>query len=141
MRVSFGGFWLSCFISINGSAWAQSSFDPYIALPTSKPKIFDYVRKNEVQVVVDMHIDRCTLILTNGEEITVYQKCAILLEDLPQVDRIKFTNLFGQVFVQPDFVFDLRSTNNSGCRLNFQNARFVAVNESCSVVHERLIKP
>jgi hypothetical protein len=78
------------------------------------------------------------LILSDGEEIRVFQKCAPVAAALKNERLVSFPNEFGMVFVSPSSIFNLFSTNNSGCRLNLKNRKFVSVNQSCDSVYQAL---
>ncbi|HUB64345.1 MAG TPA: hypothetical protein VL996_07860, partial [Methylocella sp.] len=77
-------------------------------------------------------------ILSNGEDLRVWQKCSSVAAELQNKNLVSFPNEFGMVYVFEPDIFDLLSTNNSGCRLNLKNRKFVAVNQSCESVHQAL---
>ena len=78
------------------------------------------------------------LILSDGEEIRVFQKCAPVAAVLKNERLVSFPNEFGMVFVTVSSIFDLVSTNTSGCRLNLKNRKFVSVNQSCELTYQAL---
>jgi hypothetical protein len=119
-------------------AAAAEPEDPYFQLHSAKPGKFDYVRKSEIQAFVDVSPSHCIVILSNGDEIRAYQKCSSMTDRLNKEGLATFETPFGSVLLSPFYIYDLVSTNNSGCRLNLRNGRFVAVNLSCDAVHEAL---
>jgi hypothetical protein len=120
-----------------GAAAAEPE-DPYFQLHSAKPGKFDYVRKSEIQAFVDVSPSHCIVILSNGDEIRAYQKCVSMTDQINKQGLATFDTAFGSVLLSPFYIYDLVSTNNSGCRLNLRNGRFVAVNLSCDAVHGTL---
>lgn len=112
--------------------------DPFLALATHAEGVVNYVRASEVQALVDLNQSKCLLVLTSGEELRAWQKCASIAGDPKQFGFVAFTSPFGSVFVFPGFVSSLRSTNSSGCSMALRNARFIPVNESCVAAHKAL---
>lgn len=119
-------------------AAAAAQEDPYFPLHSAKPGKFNYVRKSEIQAFVDVSPSHCVVILSNGDEIKAYQKCSSMTDHLIKEGLATFETSFGSVLLSPLYIYDLLSTNNSGCRLNLRNGRFVAVNLPCDAVHEAL---
>ena len=120
-----------------GSAAAKD--DPYLAVKANAAGMVNYVRRSEIEALADVSPSDCMLILSDGEEIRVFEKCASIAAELQHNKRpVSFPNEFGMVFVSPSFIFDLVSTNTSGCRLNLKNRKFVSVNQSCELVHQAL---
>lgn len=117
---------------------AVAQEDAYLALQTNAPGAFNYVRLAEIQVFLDASPSHCVIILNDGEEIRAFQKCASLTDHLQQTGLISFPNTFGSVLLSPSFISTLLSTNNSGCRLNLKNGKFVHVSQPCSAVHKTL---
>jgi hypothetical protein len=123
---------------------AAAQEDAYLALQSNAPGAFNYIRLAEVQVFLDASPSRCTIILTDGEEIRAFQKCSPLTDhlrqtgQLQQIGLISFPNSFGSVLLSPSFISNLVSTNNAGCRLNLKNGKFVHVSQPCNAVHKAL---
>ncbi|SFK38285.1 hypothetical protein SAMN05444581_10729 [Methylocapsa palsarum] len=125
-------------LAASGRQAAAEPEDAYFQLHSAKPGKFDYVRKSEIQAFVDVSPSHCIVILSNGEEIRAYQKCAPMTDQVSKEGLATFATPFGSVLLSPFYIYDLVSTNNSGCRLNLRNGRFVAVNLSCEAVHQAL---
>jgi hypothetical protein len=119
---------------------AAGEDDPYLAIKTNAAGTINYVRQSEIEAFADVSASNCILILTNGEDIRVFQNCASVAAGLQDKSLVSFPNDFGTVFVSSPFISDLLSTNNSGCRLNLQNRKFVSVNQSCESVHRALLR-
>lgn len=126
------------FLSMAGLAPAAFGEDPYLAVRTTAAGAVNYVRLSEIEALADVSPSHCMLILSNGEEIRVFQKCSSHAAALQSKSLVSFPNEFGAVFVSPAFIFDMLSTSNSGCRLNLRNRRFVPVSQSCESVHQAL---
>ncbi len=120
------------------SAPATCQDDPWLAIQTNNAGALNYVRQSEIEAFADVSPANCMLILSDGEEIRVFQKCAPVAAALKNERLVSFPNEFGMVFVSPSSIFDLFSTNTSGCRLNLKNRKFVSVNQSCNSVHQVL---
>jgi hypothetical protein len=110
----------------------------WLAIQTNNAGALNYVRQSEIEAFADVSPANCMLILSDGEEIRVFQKCAPVAAALKNERLVSFPNEFGMVFVSPSSIFNLFSTNNSGCRLNLKNRKFVSVNQSCDSVHQAL---
>ncbi|WP_036260001.1 hypothetical protein [Methylocapsa aurea] len=123
---------------LEGAAGAAGG-DPYIAIATHAEGVVNYVRASEVQALVDLNQSKCMVALNNGEEIRAWQKCASIAGDPKQFGFVSFAAPFGNVFVLPEVVYSLRSTNSLGCSLTLRNGRFIPVNESCADAHKGLI--
>lgn len=119
---------------------AASEEDPYLAIQANAAGLTNYVRKSEIEAFTDVSAANCILILTTGEEIRVFQKCAPVAAGLNNTNLVSFSNEFGMVFVTPSSLVGLLSTNNAGCRLNLKNRKFVSVNQSCESVHQVLLR-
>jgi hypothetical protein len=119
-----------------GTAAGQE--DAYLAVQTNVAGTVNYVRQSEIEAFADVSASACILILSDGEDIRVFQKCSSIVAVMQNKSLVTFPNEFGTVFVSPSFIFDLLSTNNSGCRLNLKNRKYVAVKQSCSSVHQAL---
>ncbi|WP_156898297.1 hypothetical protein [Methylocapsa acidiphila] len=117
---------------------AAADHDPFLALSTHVEGVVNYVRASEVQALVDLNQSKCLLVLTNGEELRAWQKCASIAGDPKQFGFVAFTSPFGSVFIFPGFVSSLRGTNRSGCNMALRNARFIPVEESCADAHKAL---
>jgi hypothetical protein len=124
------------FLVASGPAAGQD--DPWLAIQTNNAGALNYVRQSEIEAFADVSPANCMLILSDGEEIRVFQKCAPVAAALKNERLVSFPNEFGMVFVSPSSIFNLFSTNNSGCRLNLKNRKFVSVNQSCDSVHQAL---
>ena len=118
---------------------AAGADDPYLAIKPHAAGSINYVRQSEIEALADVSSSNCIVILTNGEDIRVFQNCASVAAGVQDKSLVSFPNDFGSVFVSSPFISDLFSTNNSGCRLNLQNRRFVSVNQSCKSVHRALL--
>jgi hypothetical protein len=114
---------------------AAGEDDPYLAIKTNAAGTINYVRQSEIEAFADVSASNCILILTNGEDIR-----ASVAAGLQDKSLVSFPNDLGTVFVSSPFISDLLSTNNSGCRLNLQNRKFVSVNQSCESVHRALLR-
>jgi hypothetical protein len=112
--------------------------DPWLAIQTNNAGALNYVRQSEIEAFADVSPTNCMLILSDGEEIRVFQKCAPVAPALKNERLVSFPNEFGMVFVSPPSIFDLFSTNTSGCRLNLKNRKLASVNQSCESVHQGL---
>jgi hypothetical protein len=124
---------------IQGGAAKAAGEDPYVALSTHAEGGANYVRRSEVQALVDLNQSKCMVVLNNGEEIRAWQKCASIAGDPKQFGYASFGAPFGNVFVPPAMVYSLRSTNSLGCSLTLRNGRFIPVKESCAEAHKMLI--
>jgi len=113
--------------------------DPYVALSTHVEGVVNYVRRSEVQALVDLNQAKCMIALNNGEEIRAWQKCVSIAGDPKQFGFVSLTAPFGNVFVHPAVVYSLRSTNRFGCSLTLKNGRNIPVNESCTDAHKALL--
>lgn len=121
-----------------GLGAAAGQEDPWLAVKPNAAGTINYVRQSEIEAFADVSPSHCMLILSDGEEIRVFQKCLSVAAALKNERLISFSNEFGAVFVSPSSIYDLFSTNNSGCRLNLKNRKFVSVNQSCESVHQAL---
>jgi hypothetical protein len=117
---------------------AAGEEDAYLAIQTNVAGAVNYVRQSEIDAFADVSASACILILSDGEDIRVFQKCASIVAALQNKSLVTYPNEFGMVFVSPQSIFDLLSTNNSGCRLNLKNRKYVSVNQSCESVHRAL---
>lgn len=120
-----------------GSAPAKD--DPYLAVKANAAGTVNYVRRSEIEALVDVSPSDCMVILSDDQEIRVFEKCAWIAAELQHSKRpVSFPNEFGMVFVSPSFIFNLVSTNISGCRVNLKNRKSVSINQSCESVHQAL---
>jgi hypothetical protein len=117
---------------------AAGQEDAYLAVQTNVTGALNYVRQSVIEAFADVSASACILILSDGEDIRVFQKCASIVAETQNKGLVSFPNEFGMVFVSPPSIFDLLSTSNSGCRLNLKNRKYVVVNQSCSSVHQAL---
>jgi hypothetical protein len=138
MRAS-GLFCLIAGILAGGLAQdASAEEDAFLALPSNAAGAFNYARVSDIQVFMDAGPSRCSVLLTDGEEIKAFQKCSVITQRLEQNGLISLPNSFGTVLLASSFVASLISTNNGGCRLNLRNGRWVPVNQPCGAVHKAL---
>ncbi|HEY8008266.1 MAG TPA: hypothetical protein VIE66_16055 [Methylocella sp.] len=121
---------------LSGAAACQE--DPWLAIQPNASGATNYVRRSEIEAFADVSPSNCMLILSDGEEIRVFQKCAPVAAVLKNERLVSFPNEFGMVFVTVSSIFDLVSTNTSGCRLNLKNRKFVSVNQSCESTYQAL---
>jgi hypothetical protein len=112
--------------------------DAFLALQGATPGAFNYARLADIQVFLDASPTRCSVLLTDGQEIKAFQKCASITRHLEQIGLVSFPNTFGSVILAPSFVSSLVSINNGGCRLNLRNGRWVPVDQPCGAVHDAL---
>ena len=124
--------------ALNATDRAAAQADAYLQVQSNASGAFNYVRLAEIEVFSDTSPSHCMIILTDGAEIRAFQKCSSLTDHLQQTGLISFPSNFGSVLLSPSFISTLLSTNNSGCRLNLKNGKFVHVTQPCSMVHKAL---
>jgi hypothetical protein len=141
MHASRSIWWLAAILLFHLATFctAASEHDPYLAIKTHAAGTTNYVKHSEIEAFADVSGSNCILILTNGEDIRVFQNCTSVAAGLQDKNLVSFPNDFGRVFVSPFFISALLSTSNSGCRLNLQNRKFVSVSASCESVHGALL--
>ncbi len=112
--------------------------DAFLALQGATPGALNYARLADIQVFLDASPTRCSVLLTDGQEIKAFQKCASITQHLGQIGLVSLPNAFGSVLLAPSFVSSLVSINNGGCRLNLRNGRWVPVDQPCRAIHDAL---
>jgi len=117
---------------------AAGEEDAYLAIQINPAGGLSYVRRSEIQAFADVSPSNCLLLLTDGEDIRIFQKCTPFAAELQDKSLISFPNEFGKVFVSSSLIFDLLSTNRSGCRLNLKSRKYLTVTQSCEIVHQSL---
>ncbi len=110
--------------------------DAFLPLQAATPGSFNYARLSDIQVFLDASPSRCSVFLTDGQEIKAFQKCASITEHLEQIGLVSFPNAFGRVLLAPSFVTSMVSIGKETCRLNLRNGRWAPVDLPCSKVHD-----
>jgi hypothetical protein len=100
--------------------------------------VVSYVRRAEIEAFSDASPSNCILILTDGEDDRAFQKCSSIAAELKDKHLVSFPNKFGMAYLSPPFIDDLRSTNDSGRRLNLRNRKHISVTQSCALVNGAL---
>jgi hypothetical protein len=120
---------------------ARAAGDEFLAMQASTPGSFNYARVSEIQVFLDASPTRCSVFLTNGQEIKAFQTCASITAHLEQHGLVTLPSPFGSVLLAPAFVSSLIAVNNGSCRLNLQNGVWVPVVQSCRDVLHAFTSP
>ena len=55
---------------------AAAKDDPYLAVKANAAGMVNYVRGSEIEALVDVSPSDCMVILSDGQEIRVFEKCA-----------------------------------------------------------------
>lgn len=113
------------------SSGANAGADAFLPLQASTPGAFNYARLSDIQVFLDASPTRCSVFLTNGQEIKAFQKCATITEGIDHHGLVTLPTNFGTVLLAPWFVSSLISIAG-GCRLNLRNGLWAPVIETCS---------
>ena len=130
----------ACLAALLSAAPAPAAEEEaFLAFQAATPGAFNYARLADIQVFLDASPTRCSVLLTDGQEIKAFQKCASITEHLGHAGFVSFPSAFGSVLLAPSFVTSLITTpNNGGCRLNLRNGRWVPVVLPCSAVRDAL---
>ena len=111
---------------------ANAGAEAFLALQASAPGAFNYARLADIQVFLDASPTRCSVFLTNGQEIKAFQKCASITAHIDHNGLVTLPTRSRSVLLAPSFVSSLISIENAVCRLNLRNGIWVPVIETCS---------
>jgi hypothetical protein len=111
---------------------ANAGAEEFLALQASAPGAFSYARLSDIQVFLDASPTRCSVFLTNGQEIKAFQKCAAITASIDHQGLVTLPTKFGSVLLAPGFVSSLVSIGNGECRLNLRNSVWIPVAQACS---------
>jgi hypothetical protein len=111
---------------------ANAGAEEFLPLQASAPGAFSYARLSDIQVFLDASPTRCSVFLTNGQEIKAFQKCASITAHIDHQGLVTLVTHFGSVLLAPSFVSSLVSIANGECRLNLRNGVWIPVAQSCS---------
>jgi hypothetical protein len=125
-------------LAIVASFAANAAEDAFLRLQGATPGALNYARLADIQVFLDASPTRCSVLLTDGQEIKAFQTCLSITQHLEQIGLVSLPNTFGTVLLAPSFVSSLVSISDGGCRLNLRNGKWVPVKKPCSAVHEAL---
>ncbi|MGB6177574.1 MAG: hypothetical protein WBF43_14850 [Methylocella sp.] len=123
---------------------ATSQEDSFIALQTNTPGVFSYVRRQEIEALTEVGPSHCVLLLSPKmlfsprKDVSAFEKCASILEQLQGNNFISFPAEFGNLYVAPQRVAELVWISNSACHLILESGKFVDAKESCNDVHKAL---
>jgi hypothetical protein len=121
---------------------ASAGADEFLPLQANAPGSFNYARVADIQVFLDASPTRCSVFLTNGQEIKAFQTCTSITAHLDQQHGlVTLPSPFGSVLLAPSFVSSLIAVNNGGCRLNLRNGVWVPVIQTCRDVLQAIARP
>jgi hypothetical protein len=123
------------------SSDAGAGAEAFLAMQASRPDTFNYARLADIQVFLDASPTRCSVYLTNGQEIKAFQTCVSITAHLQQHGLVTLPSTFGSVLLAPAFISSLIAVNNGGCRLNLQNGIWVPVARTCREVLQAITSP
>lgn len=119
-------------VALLAVAPVRAGADEFLALQSSAPGLVNYARLADIQAFLDASPTRCSVFLTNGQEIKAFQTCASIIMRLDRRGLVALPGYFGAVMLIPGFVTSLIAITNGGCRLNMRyGSLWVPVKQSC----------
>jgi len=123
---------------------ATSQEDSFVALQTNTPGVFSYVRRQEIEALTEVGPSHCVVLLSPKmlfsprKDVSAFEKCASILEQLQGNDFISFPAEFGNLYVASHRIAELVWISNSACHLILESGKFVDAKQSCNEVRKAL---